>query len=324
MDVDHDNVLIGLDANKNVIQESTLPLDPVTKRTQIFVTSSGDQGTGSAAIRFAYLEIGPQPTPADYLPLDGIFFQPWHTIPFESCSSDSGSFNGSFSGLLTGSFTGSGQGRGTGSFSGTFSGSGVQLFRGEIPTGSTSQSFIGEEEFLYELFLEDVVKLADNRLALYVSRRNIDTGSSNFGEYRVNKFESILFPQKITGDQYSASVDFVSGLSVSLIQYSNIFDIELLSSMSVTFPSGSSSLRDLVVTHSVHDIDSFVSGTLIITTGTLNAIVLTHSVHDVDAFQSGTFELTSVSIDEILSHSVHDIDAFQSGTFVLTSGALHP
>ena len=183
----------------------------------------------------------------------------------------------SIDGTLTGSHIGTAQGFVSGCITGTITHSG-DLFGSPTESAPSTQSIIDGEEFLHELFLEDVVKLTDGRVALYVSRRNIDSGSNDFGEYRVNKFETILFPHQIidddTEDQWSASADLLFA-TLSPIIVHDPFDIESVISLSLSIPSGSSSLVDVIATHSVFDggdIDSFVSYSCDILSGSFETL----------------------------------------------------
>ena len=239
-----------------------------------------------------------------------------------------------FDGIVAFSVSGSLTGSLTGTIDGFVSGavSGIITHQDDLigsATGTVSQSLVDGDDFLYELFLEDVVKLTDNRVALYVSRRNIDSGSNDFGEYRVNKFETILFPQRIIGDdvedQWSASVDLVSGTLTSAIEYT-VFDIDAIQSMSLFIPSGSSSLLDAVITHSVFDIDNIQSMSLFIPSGSssLVDIIITHSVFDIDNIQSMSLFIPSGSsslVALLLTHSITDKDSFVSYSCDILSGS---
>lgn len=232
----------------------------------------------------------------------------------------------SISGTLTGSHTGTIQGFVSGCVTGTISHSG-DLF-GAV-TGTTTQSIKDGDDFLYELFLEDVVKLTDGRVALYVSRRNIDSGSNDIGEYQVNKFETILFPHQITGDdtedQWSASVDILSGTLFPLIQHTT-FDVEYLLSMSMFISSGSSSLRDVIIEHSNFDIETILSMSMSIPSGSssLRTTVITHSSFDIENIQSMSMNIPSGSsslVELLVTHSVFDKDSFVSHSADILSGS---
>lgn len=185
-----------------------------------------------------------------------------------------------------------------------------------------------DETFLYELFLEDVVKLTDNRLALYISRRNMDSGSGQLGEYRTDKFETILFPQRVAEDEWSASVDLVSGTLTPQIQYSN-FDIEFFQSMSaISFPSGSSSLREALIDHSNFDVELFHSMSAIFFpsgSSSLFEVLITHSVFDKDSYVSysmGIQQATSSLAELVVPHTAFDKDSYVSYSMDILSGSL--
>ncbi len=207
----------------------------------------------------------------------------------------------SFDGNLTGSHTGTIAGFVSGCMTGSISHSGDMI---GAPTGTTSKIIQDGDDFLYELFLEDVVKLTDGRVAVYVSRRNVDSGSNDLGEYRANKFETILFPQLITGDnqedQWSASVDLISSSLEPLIVHS-AFDMETILSMSLFIPSGSSSLVTVLIESSAFDIETVLSMSLSIPSGSssLIEIVTTHSIFDKDSFASFSCAITSGSFEAV-------------------------
>jgi len=199
-------------------------------------------------------------------------------------------------------------------------------------TGTTSQSIVDCSEFLNELFLEDVVKLTDGRVALYVSRRNMDSGSNDFGEYRVNKFETILFPHQIiddnTEDQWSSSADLLFA-TLSPILLFDVFDVDAVESISLFVPSGSSSLRNILIDHTVFDIEAVESISLFIPSGSssLDTIILLHDVFDIEAVESISLFVPSGSsslIQVISTHSVFDggdIDSFVSYSAEILSGS---
>jgi len=228
-----------------------------------------------------------------------------------------------FPGTLTGSHFGRIDGFVSGCMTGTVTHSGDLV--GSVTASSTSQSLVDGDNFLYELFLEDTVKLNDNRVALYVSRRNIDSGSSDFGEYRVNKFETILFPQRVVEDQWSASVDFLTGSLKPIIQHS-VFDKDSFVSHSMAMQFGTSSLTSFVIDHVVFDKDSFVSHSMAILaeTSSLDIVVIAHSVFDKDSFVSHSMAILAEtsSLDVvIITHMVFDKDSFVSHSMAITSGS---
>lgn len=235
---------------------------------------------------------------------------------FMTESMDTGSFTGSFTGSLSGTF----QGYASGAITGTLWGK--RGFQGSdaVFVGTTSSSLVAGEDFLYELFLEDVVKLRDNRLALYVTRRNIDSGSSDMGEYRAQKLETILYPQQISEDEYTASVSYLTSSLYPLIDHF-VYDVDsFVSGSSLIY---SSSMREIVVTQSVYDVDSFVSGSALIDSASMRSIVITHTVYDVDSFVTGSALITSGSVSEIIvAHPVYDKDSFVSGSAIIWSASL--
>ena len=232
----------------------------------------------------------------------------------------------SFDGQLTGSHTGTIEGFVSGCMTGTISHSGD--FFGAA-TGTTSQILQDGDEFLYELFLEDVVKLTDSRVAVYVSRRNIDSGSNDLGEYKVNKFETILFPHQIIGDnaedQWSSSVDLISSSVEPILRHST-FDIEFFPSMSMFISSGSSSLRTVLIVSSAFDIEFLPSMSMFIPSGSssLRTVLIISSAFDIEFFQSMSLSIPSGSsslIEVVTTHSIFDKDSFVSYSCDITSGS---
>ena len=232
----------------------------------------------------------------------------------------------SFDGSLTGSHTGTIEGFISGCMSGTISHSGDFI---GAATGTTSQIVQDGDDFLYELFLEDVVKLTDGRVAVYVSRRNVDSGSNDLGEYKVNKFETILFPQLIidgnTEDQWSSSVDLISS-SLEPIIIHTAFDIESVVSMSLFIPSGSSSLRDAVINSTSFDIETIPSMSLFLPSGSssLRTLIIDSTSFDIEAVLSMSLSIPSGSsslIEIVTTHSIFDKDSFVSYSCAITSGS---
>ena len=228
-----------------------------------------------------------------------------------------------FSGTLTGSHFGKIDGFVSGCMTGTVTHSGDLI--GSVTASSTSQSLVDGDDFLFELFLEDAVKLNDNRVALYVSRRNIDSGSNDFGEYRANKFETILFPQRVVEDQWSASVDFLTGSLRPTIQHT-AFDKDSFVSHSLAIQLDTSSLTSFVIEHVVFDKDAFVSHSLAILaeTSSLDVVVIAHTVFDKDSFVSHSIAIQAdtSSLDVVvITHTVFDKDSFVSHSMAITSGS---
>ena len=238
------------------------------------------------------------------------------TIIGDWSGSDIGS--GSFSGSLTGSASGTILGFASGNMSGTFSGS--RGFNDGILDGFTSSSLVAGAEFLYELFLEDVVKLRDNRLSLYVTRRNIDSGSADLGEYRAQKLETLIYPHQIAEDEYTASVSYLTSSLLPLIEHP-VFDVDSHVSASLNIESGS--MRTILIKHSVFDVDSHVSTSLNLESGSIREIVITHSVFDVDSHVSSSLEMESGSMRQIvIEHTAFDKDSHVSSSMDILSGSL--
>jgi len=305
------NDLIGFDSSGNEVDRATFPYvfgQTTGPWTEAYITASGVAGTGSSPI----VRVVVDPDPLDYIAFDSLLYSP--ILPTSDFIGESGSFQG----ILTGSVSGNVLGFASGAMTGTFSGS--RGFNDGILTGSTSSSLIEGELFIYDLFLEDVTKLRDNRLSLYVSRRNIDSGSGDIGEYRVQKLETILYPQKVVEDEYTASVTYLTSSLLPIIAHT-VYDIDSYVSASMMLESGS--LRQFILTHSVYDKDSYVSSSMTLESGSLRQFILTHSVYDKDSYVSSSMVLSSGSMRQIvITHTVYDKDSYVSSSVNLLSGSL--
>lgn len=291
------NYIVGFDVLGNEVQRKQFNYSPASsvllKSFQI-LTASGDFGTGSNLIvSFSLI-----PGTTDYVAYDAIVFEPTSSIT----SSRNWSINEMFWEQQRDRF----------------------LVEQQVPIIEASFFGLNETPFVYEMFLEDVVKQTDSRLALWVTRRNIDSGSSMLGEYRINKFETVLYPIPSQEDQYSASVDFQSGSFATAIIHS-LHDIDAFVSMSGRLPSGSHELHLLVVTHSIHDIEAFVSmsGRLPSGSHTLTAISTASMTPEAFASMSGRLPSGSHQFRVLtIVHTAHDIESFVSLSATLTSGSL--
>jgi len=305
------NYLIGFDGVGNEVDRAEFPYtfgETVGPYTWAEITASGVAGTGSSPIVTVVVD----PDPVDYIAFNALLYDP--ILPTADCEGESGSFTG----VLTGSASGNMAGFISGAMTGTMSGS--RGFSQGTLVGTTSSSLVEGSDFVYDLFLEDVVKLADNRLALYVTRRDIDSGSDSFGEYTADKLESILYPQQISEDEYTASISYLTSSLYPLIDHF-VYDVDsFVSGSSLIY---SSSMREIVVTQSVYDVDSFISGSSLIYSASMRSIVITHTVYDVDSFVTGSALITSASVVEIIvAHTVYDKDSFVSGSAIIWSASL--
>lgn len=291
------NYIVGFDAAGNEVQRKQFnyaSASSVLMKSFQLLTASGDFGTGSNLIvSFSLI-----PGTTDYIAYDAIVFEPTASLT----SSRNWAINEIFWEQQRDRF----------------------LIETQVPIIEASFFGLNETPFIYEMFLEDVVKQTDSRLALWVTRRNIDSGSSTLGQYRINKFETVLYPIPSQEDQYSASVDLQSG-SFRMALTAPLHDVDVFHSLSAVIPSGTHELHLLIVTHSLHDIDAFHSFSAVIPSGTHELRTILTTSLDTDVFHSMSALIPSGGNQFrvlTLVHNVYDKEAFVSMSTSLTSGSL--
>lgn len=247
-----------------------------------------------------------------------------------------GSMTGTFNGTLSGStvfrrrtapFNGSFTGLASGTVNGTVDGTifGPAFTRGVTTgymTGSISGTYTGERagtfsEVLsadvYDVYLEDAVKLRDNRIAIYYSLRNSLTA-----KWEVKRFESILYPIPVDVEGFDIGLSYItSSLRNVLVNYSQSFTEsftalagwETGSIRTVLIPYSQSftesftalaawetgSLRQVTINYSQSFTESF-SATSNWETGSLRAVVIQHNVFNKDAFVSMSVSYVTSSL----------------------------
>ncbi len=211
--------------------------------------------------------------------------------------------------------------------SGTFTGS----FRvadyawNAIVTGTAYREYTAQTPYIYELFLEDALKLRDNRVSLYVSRRNMDSSSVDLGEYQLSKIDSLIYPLWIEELELSHSVAFITGTLNPILDV--IMHVTESIMPSILIPSGTHILRDAVITHSIYTTESIMPSILIPSgTHVMYDTLITHTVYDKDGFTSHSVTMGSdesvLNRDMFLKYYSYYKDSFASWSYGITTGSL--
>lgn len=164
-----------------------------------------------------------------------------------------------------------------------------------------------------QLYIEDVARTRDNRLAVIYSLRNL-----TLGQYSLHRQESALYPYFHEPDGVAPSVSIVDGSSLVTALIAHIlFDID---NFAPTVSIAAGSLLTALIAHILFDIDT-VASTVSVGAGTLLMVVIPHTLFDIDqaapavVVQAGTLAVV------VIAHTLFDIDKL-APTMSVTSGSL--
>jgi len=191
---------------------------------------------------------------------------------------------------------------------------------------ATQAAFNDTTAFDYDIFLEDAVKLTDSRIAIYVSRRNVESGSAAWGEYSVDKFETILYPFDLDfEDGYSASVDMISGtLTPILTVPAGRHDRDSIGDFSVRLED-TGSMRQVVIPQYHRPIESLGKfGAQLGATGSMRQVVINTEQKPLEHLGkfASTLGATGSMPEIVLTHRVYDRDSLVNVDVTTISGSL--
>jgi hypothetical protein len=164
-----------------------------------------------------------------------------------------------------------------------------------------------------QLYVEDVARTRDNRLAVIYAVRN-----PTLGQYSVHRQESALYPYFHEPERLGPSVSVVgpSSLVTALIAHI-LFDID---KVAPTVSVAAGSLLNTLIAHTLFDIDK-VAPTLSVSAGTFLAVVLTHTHFDIDKVAPTVAVQAGSLANVVIVHTLFDIDKV-APTVSITSGSL--